>query len=118
MNIKTDNLGRPRITMNNGVYTESVYIWEKVNGPVPEGYVVHHIDHNPKNNNIDNLQLMTRGEHIIHHKSLNIDWVKIYNEDYIPNNLNMLEIANKYSLSHATVVRHFRKIRGGKLEHK
>jgi len=34
---------------------------------IPEGYVVHHIDGDPWNNNIDNLQMMTRAEHTILH---------------------------------------------------
>jgi HNH endonuclease len=29
--------------------------------------VVHHIDHNPLNNDISNLQVMTRAEHLVHH---------------------------------------------------
>lgn len=36
----------------------------------PDDTVVHHIDHDPLNNNPDNLQLMTLREHAIHH-SLN-----------------------------------------------
>ena len=30
------------------------YVWEKHNGPVPEGYDIHHIDHDPSNNDIEN----------------------------------------------------------------
>lgn len=40
-----------------------VYVWEKHNGPVPEGYSVHHIDKNPRNNDISNLALLSYGEH-------------------------------------------------------
>lgn len=29
--------------------------------------VVHHIDHNPLNNDISNLKVMTRAEHLVHH---------------------------------------------------
>ena len=32
-------------------------------GIVPAGYVVHHIDDNPLNNKLENLQLVTRAEH-------------------------------------------------------
>lgn len=43
-------------------------IWEEYYGQkVPEGYVLHHIDHNPKNNSIKNLQLMTAEDHLTHH---------------------------------------------------
>lgn len=40
-----------------------IYVWEKHNGRVPEGYDVHHIDHDPSNNEIDNLVAMPRSEH-------------------------------------------------------
>ena len=43
--------------------------WCEANGEtaLPEGYVVHHIDHDHRNNEPSNLQLMTRGEHTSHH---------------------------------------------------
>lgn len=39
------------------------YVWEYYNGPIPEGYEVHHIDGNKGNNDISNLQLLTISEH-------------------------------------------------------
>ena len=39
------------------------YVWEKENGAIPEGYEIHHIDRNTTNNNIENLQLVTKEEH-------------------------------------------------------
>lgn len=42
-------------------------IWIEHNGPIPEGYVVHHHDHNKLNNNINNLELMTLSEHTTYH---------------------------------------------------
>ena len=39
------------------------WIWTQVNGDIPNGYDVDHIDFNPSNNNIDNLQLVTRQQH-------------------------------------------------------
>lgn len=38
-------------------------VWESVNGLVPSGYVIHHIDHNKENNSIENLILLTQKEH-------------------------------------------------------
>ncbi len=43
-------------------------IWESVHGPIPSGYVVHHIDHDKANNSIENLTLMLHGEHSSYHK--------------------------------------------------
>lgn len=43
-------------------------IWECVNGEIPKGYDVHHIDGNKENNSIYNLELKEKGEHIREHK--------------------------------------------------
>lgn len=45
------------------------WIWEQANGPIPQGHVVHHIDHNIYNNVIENFQLMTKEEHDAHHQN-------------------------------------------------
>jgi hypothetical protein len=42
-------------------------IWEDTNGPIPDGFIIHHINHDPLDNRIENLQLMRRGDHIAHH---------------------------------------------------
>lgn len=39
-------------------------VWTHYNGEIPKGYVIHHIDGNPSNNDISNLQLMTQSEHM------------------------------------------------------
>lgn len=43
-------------------------VWEFYNGKIPEGYVIHHIDHNKSNNDISNLACMTKYEHNILHE--------------------------------------------------
>lgn len=46
-------------------------VYEKHYGKIPKGMIVHHIDFNKENNDIDNLELMTIDEHNkIHHKGL------------------------------------------------
>lgn len=44
------------------------YIYEKYKGNIPKGYEVHHIDHNKDNNEIENLKLVTKQEHLEIHK--------------------------------------------------
>lgn len=39
------------------------YVWEYYNGLIPKGYDIHHIDRNRANNDISNLQLLTKQEH-------------------------------------------------------
>ena len=40
------------------------YVWEKYNGEIPDGYDIHHIDRNKSNNDITNLQLIKKDEHM------------------------------------------------------
>lgn len=44
-------------------------VWEAFNGPIPEGYVIHHIDHDKLNDSLDNLMLMTNEDHSRHHNT-------------------------------------------------
>ena len=39
-------------------------VWETHNGPVPNGYDIHHKDEDKLNNNINNLQLVDKQYHI------------------------------------------------------
>ena len=44
-----------------------VYVWEFYNGEVPAGCHVHHKDMDKRNNEIENLQLLTADEHRAYH---------------------------------------------------
>lgn len=39
------------------------FIWEAVNGAIPNGYEIHHKDHNRSNNSISNLELIESSLH-------------------------------------------------------
>lgn len=39
------------------------FVWTKNNGNIPEGYLIHHIDNNTMNDNINNLLSITRKIH-------------------------------------------------------
>lgn len=45
------------------------YIWEYFYGKIPKGSVIHHIDRNVLNDDINNLECLTRAEHIQEHRS-------------------------------------------------
>ena len=42
-------------------------IWKFNLGPIPDGYVIHHRNEIKDDNRIENLQMMTEYEHILHH---------------------------------------------------
>ena len=64
--IKFYSSGNGYLKSGNGVWLHR-YIWEKNNGPIPEGYVVHHKDHNKMNNDISNLEMVSDIEHRLEH---------------------------------------------------
>lgn len=51
------NLGRKHFLVHR-------VVWEAFNGPIPEGYDIDHIDGNPHNNALNNLQAITHKENI------------------------------------------------------
>ena len=54
---------------NGQKITLHVAIWEYHNGPVPEGWCLHHKDKNPLNNDISNLECVSLSEHGKIHKT-------------------------------------------------
>jgi hypothetical protein len=46
----------------------AVVVWEAKNGPLPKGQGVHHEDENTLNDDIDNLQAVTKGQHLAIHR--------------------------------------------------
>tara|TARA_R110000868_G_scaffold131255_2_gene341197 strand:+ start:39 stop:461 length:423 start_codon:yes stop_codon:yes gene_type:complete len=45
-------------------------IWADINGPIPDGYDIHHRDHNKLNNDPANLQLLSKSDHAALHAAL------------------------------------------------
>lgn len=50
------NIGRKHVL-------EHRYLWEQANGPIPTGSVIHHMNHNRSDNRLENLMLLTTGDH-------------------------------------------------------
>lgn len=42
-------------------------VWKSHHGTIPIGYVIHHKDGNPANNDISNLELVEWGQHSVNH---------------------------------------------------
>lgn len=58
----------PSICIDNKNYYLHRYVWEQANGPIPKNMVIHHKDFNRGNCNLNNLELLTRAEHMKLHK--------------------------------------------------
>jgi len=52
-------------------------VWEKANGPIPDGFVVHHLNEDKLDNRLENLGIMAAGEHSRHHNQRVHPLVKI-----------------------------------------
>lgn len=53
---------RPQISLHR-------FVWQEAHGPIPDGYHIHHRDHDPGNNALENLELIEGRAHISrHHK--------------------------------------------------
>lgn len=55
---------RNRYTLNRKVYFAYRLVWTAFVGPIPPGLTINHIDGNPSNDNIGNLEVMTVLENI------------------------------------------------------
>lgn len=53
-----------------------ILVWEYYNGKKPDGYDIHHKDHNKANYNIENLELLSKSDHFKTHAG----WIKENNE--------------------------------------
>lgn len=49
------------------------YAYEKANGPIPDGFHVHHRDENKANNDPENLELLPHSDHASHHGRKNAE---------------------------------------------
>lgn len=73
--IRTDKCGSLRawIKMKCGWDYRARIVYMAKHGEIPEGYVVHHIDGNTLNDRPENLQALTRAEHInVHSDQLRV----------------------------------------------
>jgi hypothetical protein len=46
----------------------SQLVWEQAHGPIPSGFLVHHISRDTLDDSITNLHLLTRAEHMNEHR--------------------------------------------------
>lgn len=56
--------------ITNGVETLHREVWKHHHGDIPDGHLIHHIDGDPTNNDIDNLECITPTEHAERHPDM------------------------------------------------
>lgn len=56
--------GYYRVTLSKKPFFIHRIVWVTFNGRIPEGYEINHIDENPSNNRLDNLELVTHKENM------------------------------------------------------
>src|SRR5262245_28980841 len=62
--------GYQRIEITLRLYVHRL-VWEAFHGPIPSGFEINHRDGNKANNRLDNLELVTRSENMLHcHRQL------------------------------------------------
>ena len=80
------------------------FIWQAFNGEIPDGLTIDHIDNNPANNRLDNLQLLTNTENP---SKANQIFTKAQLDEirYLRNDLRWTQkrIANKFDVHPATI---------------
>lgn len=81
----TRTQGYPAVYFKGKSYYAHRLVWVLVNGPIPKGYEIDHIDRNPLNYRLSNLRLVTRSQNSFNrylplkHEAQNIIHNKRYN---------------------------------------
>lgn len=58
-----DRKGYPCIWLQNRSVKVHIFVWERANGPKPQGYDIHHKDYDKSNYALDNLELLSHSDH-------------------------------------------------------
>ncbi len=70
--VRTDQGGHPRawvkVAMPNRWLQRASVVWERHHGAIPRGCVVHHRDRDTLNDDVSNLQALTRAQHLAEHR--------------------------------------------------
>ena len=71
-----------KVMINGVAKKEHRVIWERERGPIPPGYVIHHINGDGFDNRIENLMLLSKGDHLRLHKKLRASGEDPVSEEY------------------------------------
>lgn len=90
----------PRLNIKGVRQAVHVWVAELFIGPRPEGLVVNHIDGNPTNNHVSNLEYVTPQENNRkgRHTKLNPELVKKIREEFAAGGVTKVDLAKKYNV--------------------
>lgn len=88
--------------------------WAAFNGPIPIGMTINHIDGNPANNHLSNLEMATPQEQVTHARRLGLVSPRLAGKRLLTAD-DIREIRylhSEHNASYATLARHFGVVRG------
>ncbi len=77
-------------------------VWTYFHGEIPIGYEIHHKDITPSNNNISNLQMLTKAEHKALHKALKEKTCPVCGKKFVPQHKHFVCCSRACSIVHFT----------------
>lgn len=109
---------------------EHRYVWEQVNGPIPDGGHIHHVNHGRSDNRIENLQLLPGRDHNRAHTTFRHASGQLVNRGahsprYLADvddaeivrlrrlGLSFREIGRRFGIAHETAANHYRRALAG-----
>lgn len=121
----THTTGYVLVRTTNGYVYEHRAVWEAANGPIPDGFHIHHLNHVRNDNRIENLALLTAFSHnsqhsLERHADGTIDnqgsasgmWRSDLDDGYIVQRRNegasFRQIGREVGAPHGTVAHHYR----------
>tara|TARA_R110000822_G_scaffold151027_5_gene290115 strand:- start:338 stop:799 length:462 start_codon:yes stop_codon:yes gene_type:complete len=103
LSVRRNSAGYHQVVLYSNKKSHQVLVhrlmWETLVGPIPKGMTIDHIDQDYKNNQLQNLQLMSHSDNIkkmwdvrgrSKKKDVVLDWIaRGYNRKFISENLNI-----------------------------
>lgn len=120
-----DANGYARLRIDGAWVYEHRHLWEQANGPIPDGYHIHHVNHDRADNRLSNLELVPGREHNRRHTSARYAAGKIDNRGHnsakyrididdedvvrrVEQGMSYRAVARLYGTSHSVIAHHYR----------